>query len=263
MASSRIEVLNQGGYRSDGRKQHELRSIAIDLAPQGVADGAATITHGLTTVLVSVFGPREAKLRSQTLHDRATISVEVGVAAFSTGERRKRSKGDKRLLELASTIKATFEPVIQTALYPRSQIDIYLHVLEQDGSLLQTCINGTTLALINAGIPLLDFVCAVSGGVHVASPLLDLNQLEENDVPHLTLALMPKTKKITLVTMETRLHVERFEEIFRLAARAAEVIHQEMRAAIRIKANTLVASMGSTRATVDGTDRDGNHMDED
>jgi exosome complex component RRP41 len=29
------------------------------------------------------------------MHDRANINVEVGVAAFSTGERRKRSRGDK------------------------------------------------------------------------------------------------------------------------------------------------------------------------
>jgi exosome complex component RRP41 len=46
-------------------------------------------------VQVQVFGPREARLRSQTLHDRAVISVEVTVAAFSTGDRRRRGRGDK------------------------------------------------------------------------------------------------------------------------------------------------------------------------
>lgn len=39
----------------------------------------------------------------------------------------------RRILEFAASIKATFEPVIQTHLYPRSQIDIYIQVLEQDG----------------------------------------------------------------------------------------------------------------------------------
>jgi len=39
----------------------------------------------------------------------------------------------RRILEFAAAIKATFEPVIQTHLYPRSQIDIYVQVLEQDG----------------------------------------------------------------------------------------------------------------------------------
>lgn len=69
--------------------------MSIDLAQQGQADGSAVVTHGLTNVLVSVFGPREAKMRSQSIHDRANINVEVAVAAFSTGDRRRRARGDK------------------------------------------------------------------------------------------------------------------------------------------------------------------------
>ncbi|KXN85876.1 Exosome complex component RRP41, partial [Leucoagaricus sp. SymC.cos] len=250
---SRVEILNEGGYRSDGRLQFELRDITINLAQQGQADGSAIITHGLTQVLVSVFGPREAKMRSQTIHDRANINVEVNVAAFSTGEWRKRSRGDKRVLEIASTIKSTFEPVVQTTLYPRSQIDVYVTVLQQDGGLLQACINGTTLALMNAGIPMLDFVCAVTGGVHSTSPMLDLTTLEENDVPYVTVATMPKTGRVALVTMETRLHVDRFEEIFRLAGEAGQVLHREMKAAVVGRTSTLVNAMGSQRSV----DKDG------
>ena len=93
--ASRIEILNDGGFRSDGRRQHELRDMTIDLSQQGQADGSAIVTHGLTQVLASVFGPREAKQRRETIHDRANINVEINIAAFSTGERRKRSRGDK------------------------------------------------------------------------------------------------------------------------------------------------------------------------
>ncbi|KZT02904.1 uncharacterized protein LAESUDRAFT_762333 [Laetiporus sulphureus 93-53] len=243
--SSRVEILNDGGYRSDGRRQYELRDIIIDLSPQGTADGSATVTHGLTQALVTVFGPREAKMRSQTLHDRAVINVEMNVLPFSTGERRRRARVDRRTLELAAMIKSTFEPVIQTNLYPRSQIDIFVQVLQQDGGLLQTCINATTLALAAAGIPLLDFVCAITGGVHTTSPVLDLTMLEENDLPHLTVAVMPRTKKITLVTLETRLHVDRFAEIFELACEAGQTIHKEMKRAVKDRMSTLVAAMGA------------------
>lgn len=117
--------------------------------------------------------------------------------------------------------------------------------MQQDGGLLQTCINATTLALANAGIPLLDFVCAVTGGVHSATPLLDLTTLEENDIPNLTVAMMPRTGKITLLTMETRLHVDRFEEIFRIATSAGSVIHKEMKAAIKDRSRTLVGAMSA------------------
>ncbi|KAI0048992.1 exosome component 4 [Auriscalpium vulgare] len=249
--SSRIEILNDGGFRSDGRRQYELREMTFDMAEQAGADGSASVAHGLTQVRVSVFGPREAKMRSQTIHDRANINVEVGIAPFSTGDRRKRSKGDKRILEFASTIKSTFEPVIQTALYPRSQIDIFVHVLQQDGGVLQACINATTLALANAGVPLLDFVCAVTGGVHAAAPMLDLTTLEENDLPHVTVAVMPRTGRVTLVSMETRLHVDRFEEILRLAGQAGGVIHKEMRAVVRERTKGLVDAMGAGVRTSD------------
>ncbi|KAI0951564.1 hypothetical protein AcW1_008579 [Taiwanofungus camphoratus] len=241
--SSRVEILNDGGYRSDGRRQYELRDISIDLSPQGTADGSAVVTHGLTQVMVTVFGPREAKMRSQTLHDRAVLNVEMMVLPFSTGERRKRSRADRRILELAATIKSTFEPVVHTHLYPRSQIDVVVQVLQQDGGLLHACINATTLALASAGVPLTDFVCAVSGGVHAAAPLLDLTTLEENDLPHLTVAVLPRTRKVTLVTLETRLHVDRFAEIFGLACEAGQTIHKEMRRAARARTGALVGAM--------------------
>lgn len=151
----------------------------------------------------------------------------------------------RRMLELASTIKSTFEPVIQTNIYPRSQIDICVQVLQQDGGLLQACINSTSLALANAGIPLLDVVCAVTGGVHSVSPMLDLTTLEENDIPHVTVAMMPRTGKVMLVTMETRLHVDRFEDIFRLAIDAGKALHKEMRKAVRDRTEGLVTAMES------------------
>lgn len=155
----------------------------------------------------------------------------------------------RRLLELASTVKSTFEPVVQAHLYPRSQIDIFIQVIQQDGGLLPACLNGTTLALAAAGIALFDFVCAISGGVHSTSPLLDLNTLEENDVPHLSVAVMPRTGRVTLVTMDTRLHLDRFQEIFQLAVDCSKVLHDEMRTALAKRTQSLVAAIGSRERT--------------
>ncbi|KAH8099885.1 ribosomal protein S5 domain 2-type protein [Cristinia sonorae] len=263
--SSRVEILNDGGYRSDGRRQYELRDITIDLSPRGTADGSAMITHGLTEVMVDVFGPREAKLRGQTLHDRALLTVEVGIVPFSTGERRKRNRGDKRILELAATIKQTFEPIVQTNLYPRSEISIFVSVLQQDGGLLPASINATTLALLTAGIPMTDYVTAITCGVHSTAPLLDLTTLEENDLPHLTVASLPRTFKVTLVAMETRLHVERVSECMKIAGEAGKVLHQEMKRAVEARTKRLVQAMDMAPrigGVGGGVDRDVD-MDED
>jgi exosome complex component RRP41 len=73
-------------------------------------------------------------------------------------------------------LKQTFEEAVQTQLYPRSQIDISVLVMEQDGGralfgvslmpgVLQTAINAVTLALVDAGIPMNDYICATSAGL--------------------------------------------------------------------------------------------------
>lgn len=51
----------------------------------------------------------------------------------------------RRILEFAASIRETFEPVILTNLYPRSQIDIHVQILQQDGGelfLSSTSLNG-------------------------------------------------------------------------------------------------------------------------
>ena len=109
----------------------------------------------------------------------------------------------RRILELATAIKSTFEPVIQTHLYSQLQIDLFVQVLQQGGGLLSASTDVTTLALITADIALSDFLRTVSSSVHSTQPLLGLSALEEMDVPHITVAVMPWTGKVTLVTLET------------------------------------------------------------
>lgn len=116
---------------------------------------------------------------------------------------------------------------------------------------------------MTAGIALFDFVCAVSSGVHSTQPLLDVTLLEEMDVPHLTAAVMPRTGKVTLVTLETRLHADRFEEIFRLACEAGKVVHKEMRRAVKSRTNALIHAMGDGSATSVGAQRDADEDDND
>ena len=58
------------------------------------ADGSAYFELGNTKVVAAVYGPREVR-RGRAVHDRAVVNCEFSMATFSTGERRKRSKGDK------------------------------------------------------------------------------------------------------------------------------------------------------------------------
>lgn len=136
-------------------------------------------------------------------------------------------------MELAASLKNTFEPAIMLDLYPRSTIDISLLVLNQDGSLLATAINAVTLALIHAGIALSSPVSAVSISVLHDTALLDPCAPEENELPTITVACMAplgqeETGKVTLVGLEHRLTVERFEALLRLATKAGAVVSQKI-----------------------------------
>ena len=88
-----------------------------------------------------------------------------------------------------------------------------------------------------------DYVTAITCGVYSTSPLLDLTTLEENDLPHLTVASLPRTGKVTLVAMETRLHVERVSECLKIAGDAGTVLHKEMKRAVEARTRRLVQAM--------------------
>ena len=44
-------------------------------------------------------------------------------------------------------------------LYPKSEININIHILESDGSIITTILNAATLALMDAGISMRDMYC--------------------------------------------------------------------------------------------------------
>lgn len=51
----------------------------------------------------------------------------------TTAQLNSQSLSLRRTIEIAAAVKNTFEPVLLLHLYPRSSIDIYLQILENDG----------------------------------------------------------------------------------------------------------------------------------
>ena len=94
------------------------------------------------------------------------------MASFSTGEHKKKTKGGRRQAEISLIIQQVFESVIMTELAPRSQIDIYLQVIQADGGTRCACINAACLAVIDAGIPMKDFVVACAAGYYDKTPIM-------------------------------------------------------------------------------------------
>ena len=125
----------------------------------------------------------------------------------------------RRVTEMQTTIANAFTQAIFTKLFPRSSILLSLHILSQDGSLLAACLNACTLALIDAGIPMKDYICACTAGStssyssneEAADPLLDLNSMEEQELPFLTVGTLGESDLVSVLVMETRVQVGRLE----------------------------------------------------
>lgn len=118
--------------------------------------------------------------------------------------------------------------------------------------MLSAAINATTLALIHAGVSITRPLSSLAVSALHDVALLDPSGTEENDLPTVTVAcLSPAVKlglqlvsdedavddtlegQVTVVNMETRLSIDRFEGMLKLAVQGCKVISEEMDRVIR------------------------------
>ena len=212
--------------RLDGRRWNELRQIYAQVSTQAAADGSAYLEMGNTKIICTVTGPQEGRRGAGGgASAEAQVQVDINIAGFSGNDRVKRTRNDKRNTELQHTISNAFSAQLLTHLYPHSSINVMLHVLSQDGSLLAACINAATLALIDAGIPMQHYITACTAGStssyssndEAADPLLDLNSLEETELPFLTVATVGGTEQVSVLILDTRVQMQRVEGMLAVA----------------------------------------------
>ena len=256
MASSirRTDLLALSNLRHDGRKAHEIRRLRMQLGVVGnTAGGSALLEMGLTTALATVRGPVACARRSDELPDRAVVDVTLKVAPFASATDRRTSNPntDRRLVEASRWIQRALEATLLLHLYPRSRIEIVVVLLADDGGRVPAALNAATLAVLDAGIPVKDFVCACTAGYSVSTnmALVDLNRKEEitshgGQAPvRLTCAVLPNRNSIVLTQCENRLSsVTVLESILEAATEGCQLIAEMMKASVQERASTLLAA---------------------
>ncbi|BBN68543.1 3'-5'-exoribonuclease family protein [Prunus dulcis] len=251
MEFQEMEYVSPEGLRLDGRRPMEMRQIRAEIGVVAKADGSALFEMGNTKVIAAVYGPREVQNRSQQLNDSALVRCEYTMANFSTGDRMRKPKGDRRSTEISLVIRQTMEACIMTHLMPRSQIDIFVQVLQADGGTRSACINAASLALADAGIPMRDLVTSCSAGYLNSTPLLDLNYIEDSaGGADVTLGILPKLDKVTLLQMDAKLSVETFENVMQLAIEGCKAVATYIRE--RIQSNWSIAEASKFQIKVSG-----------
>lgn len=83
---------------------------------------------------------------------------------------------------------------------------------------------------MDAGIPMIDYVCAASSAYLDGTPCLDLNQIEENTKPpRMTVAVLPKSGEIAYMQTEARLHADKLPVLMDLAAQGGVAVKESMK----------------------------------
>lgn len=155
---------------------------------------------------------------------------------------------------MCHTLSTAFSSVLFTDLYPHSTITISLYILNNDGSTLAACINAATLALIDAGVPMSDYLVACTAGTTTAAsgsqgavvadvddPLLDLNTLEEQELPFLTVGTLGAGERVSVLIMETRVQAGRLEEMMVVGVDGCKRIKELLDAVVRAHGKRMIA----------------------
>ncbi|KAK4546883.1 hypothetical protein LTR36_001615 [Oleoguttula mirabilis] len=129
--------------------------------PLAGADGSATISSNLYSVLAAVNGPIEVQRRDE-LPEEAAIEVNIRPASGVGGPR-------ERWLE--SVVTAVLRSVLLVHMHPRTLIQVTLQLTTgptlklknatRDISVLPSLVNAAFLALVDGGLPLQSTVTAV------------------------------------------------------------------------------------------------------
>ncbi|TFB05527.1 Exosome complex component ski6 [Trichoderma ghanense] len=249
--------------RIDGRRWNDLRRLHAQIHTQEAADGSSYLEMGHTKVMCVVTGPAEPQAGQQKRgtaggggagalgggqKDAASIVVNVVVAGFSSVDRKRRGRNDRRIQEMEITIQKALAANLHTHLFPHSTITVSLHVLSQDGSLLAALINATTLALIDAGIPMTDYITACTAGStssyaagdDSADPLLDLNTQEEQELPFLTVATLGDSDKVAALVCESRVQVSRLEGMLVVGVDGCRQVRRLLDGIVRAKGSKMI-----------------------
>jgi len=187
---------SQEYQREDGRPLNQFRRIFVKTGVSGHANGSAYIEMEQTKVLCTVFGPREAT--KTEFRDKARLNCDFKFASFAIPNSPKGFIPDSEEKHKAMIMREALESSIQLHKYPKTSIDVYILVLQEDGGAVPAAINAASLALADAGIEMYDIVCACSIAFCSSSLILDPT-IREQEISqgHMMLGYLPHLCEIS------------------------------------------------------------------
>jgi polyribonucleotide nucleotidyltransferase len=156
------------GHRVDGRKNNEIRPLGAEVGVLPKVHGSGLFTRGQTQALsICTLNTLSACQKLDTIweEDSKRYMHHYNMPGYSTGEARGSRSTNRREYGHGALAERALEPVLpSTEEFPYA-IRVVSEILSSNGSTSQASICGSTLALMDAGVPIKAPVAGISCGL--------------------------------------------------------------------------------------------------
>ena len=156
------------GKRVDGRQMNEIRPLGAEVGVIPVVHGSGLFTRGQTQVLsIATLAPLSECQKLDTIWEETEkrFMHHYNMPSYSTGEARASRSTGRREYGHGALVEKALECVIPEVEDFPYAIRVVSEVLSSNGSTSQGSICGTTLALMDAGVPIKAPVAGISCGL--------------------------------------------------------------------------------------------------
>ncbi len=156
------------GKRVDGRGMDDIRALAAEVGVLPRVHGSGLFTRGQTQVLsICTLNTLSAAQKLDTIYPEESKRYihHYNFPSFSTGEARAARSTSRREIGHGALAEKALLPVIPSIEEFPYAIRVVSEVLSSNGSTSQGSICGSTLALMDAGVPIRRAVAGISCGL--------------------------------------------------------------------------------------------------
>ena len=174
------------GKRVDGRRMDEIRPLAAEVGLLPRVHGSGMFTRGQTQVLtIATLGPISDSQMLDGIDGETTKRYmhQYNFPSYSVGETRPSRGPGRREIGHGALAERALEPVLPSVEEFPYAMRLVSEVLSSNGSTSQASICGSTLALMDAGVPIKTPVAGISCGLITEGDrwdtMIDIQGLED------------------------------------------------------------------------------------
>ena len=198
--------------RPDGRALDEIRPISCEVGLLPRVHGSALFTRGQTQALtITTLAPMSETqiIDDLTQETEKRYIHQYNFPSYSVGETKSSRGPGRREIGHGALAERALIPVIPTVEEFPYAIRVVSEILESNGSSSQACVCGSTMSLMNAGVPIKAPVAGIAMGLvnegEHFTVLTDIQGMEDA-LGDMDFKVAGTAKGITAIQMDIKIH---------------------------------------------------------